>query len=173
MLDLCREKPTFHSARLIQHSAFPRPLPAISRVSYDCPHMGIDKIGILTDEVSDSFDEALDWCRENGLAHVEARVIDGVNAANLTDDAAHDVRRRVEARGLYISAIASPLFKCALDPRRAVASGDRFGQKEEDVEAHFAKLDRVIAIAKELNAPRIRIFSFWREQEPGRYHDDV
>src|SRR3954470_18633108 len=135
--------------------------------------MGIDKLGILTDEVSDSFNDALDWCRENGLAHVEARVIDGINASTLTDDAARDVRRRVEARGLYVSAIASPLFKCALDPSRPVASGDRFGQAEESVEAHFAKLDRVIAITKELAAPRIRIFSFWREQEPQRYHDDI
>jgi sugar phosphate isomerase/epimerase len=135
--------------------------------------MGIDKLGILTDEVSDSFDDALDWCRENGLAHVEARVIDGVNAANLTDDAARDVRRRVETRGLYVSAIASPLFKCALDPARPVASGDRFGQAEESVEAHFAKLGRVVAISRLLGTTRIRIFSFWREREPAKYQPEV
>src|SRR3954470_23601171 len=135
--------------------------------------MGIDKLGILTDEVSDSFNDALDWCRENGLAHVEARVIDGVNASTLTDDTARDVRRRVESRGLYVSAIASPLFKCALDPSRPVASGDRFGQAEESVEAHFTKLDRVIAVAKLLGTTRIRIFSFWREQDPAKHQDEV
>jgi sugar phosphate isomerase/epimerase len=54
-----------------------------------------------------------------------------------------------------------------------VASGDRFGQQEEDVEQHFAKLDRVIAIAGALGAPRIRIFSFWREREPERYLDEI
>src|SRR3954463_15217076 len=135
--------------------------------------MNFDRVGILTDEVSANFDEALDWIAAQGLKHVEVRVIDGSNVVTLNDEQVRGVRRRVEARGLFISAIASPLFKCALDPSRPVASGDRFGQKEEDVEAHFAKLDRVIAIAKELNAPRIRIFSFWREQEPGRYHDDV
>lgn len=135
--------------------------------------MGIDKLGILTDEVSDSFDDALDWCRDNGLAHVEARVIDGTNAANLTDEAAREVRRRVEARGLYVSAIASPLFKCALIPNRSVVTGDRFGQAEESVEAHFAKLDRVIAIAKSMGTNRIRVFSFWREQDPAKHQAEV
>jgi L-ribulose-5-phosphate 3-epimerase len=133
----------------------------------------LDRVGILTDEVYPEFDRSLDWVAAQGMKHVEVRVIDGQNAATLTDDQAKDVRRRIDARGLYVSAIASPLFKCALDPARPVASGDRFGQQEEDVEAHFAKLDRVIAIAKILGAPRIRIFSFWREVEPARYHDDV
>lgn len=133
----------------------------------------LDRLGILTDEVSDGFDDALDWVAGRKLAHVEVRVVDGTNAVNLTDDQVRDVRQRVEARGLFISAVASPLFKCALDPARAVASGDRFGQQEEGVEAHFAKLDRAIAIAKLLGTRRIRIFSFWREQDPARYRDDV
>src|SRR5258706_7781215 len=135
--------------------------------------MILDRLGILTDEVSANFDDALDWIAEQRLKHVEVRVVDGKNVVTLDDAQVRDVRRRVESRGLYISAIASPLFKCALDPSRPVASGDRFGQQEEGVEAHFAKLECVIAIAKLLDAPRIRIFSFWREQDPGRYHDDI
>jgi L-ribulose-5-phosphate 3-epimerase len=134
----------------------------------------IDRVGILTDEVSDDFDGALDWIVEQGLKHVEVRVVNGKNVADVTDEnAIHDIRRKVEARGLFISAIASPLFKCALDASRPVASGDRFGQKEEDVEAHFAKLGRVILTAKLLGTRRIRIFSFWREREPEKYRDDV
>lgn len=135
--------------------------------------MDLARLGILTDEVSDRFDDALDWVAAEGLRHVEVRVIDGRNVSTLDDEQVRDVRRRVEARGLYVSAISSPLFKCALDPSRPVASGDRFGQQEEGVEAHFAKLDRVIAIAKMLATRRIRVFSFWREADPARYHEDV
>jgi len=131
------------------------------------------RLGVLTDEVSDRFEEALDWIAEQGLAHVEVRVVNGRNAANLTDDEAREVRRQVESRGLFVSAIASPLFKCALDPARPVASGDTFGSAEEDVETHFEKLSRVIAIAKLLGTKRIRIFSFWREQEPERYSAEI
>jgi sugar phosphate isomerase/epimerase len=134
----------------------------------------LDRLGILTDEVCDTFDEALDWVAAAGLKHVEVRVVDGRNIAEFTDEAQiRGVRQRVESRGLFISAIASPLFKCALDPSRPVASGDRFGQKDESVEAHFAKLDRVLNTAKLLNTPRIRIFSFWREQDPGRYRAEI
>ena len=135
--------------------------------------MNLDRVGILTDEVSADFDDALDWCAQQGMKHVEVRVIDGRNVATLTDEQVQDVRRRVEARGLYVSAVSSPVFKVALDPSRPVASGDRFGQAEESVEAHFAKLDRVIAIAKLLGTRRIRVFSFWREVEPARYRDEV
>jgi L-ribulose-5-phosphate 3-epimerase len=135
--------------------------------------MVLDRLGVLTDEVSANFQEALDWIAEQGLKHVEVRVVDGTNIANMNDDQVREVRRQVEERGLYVSAIASPLFKCALDPARPVASGDMFGQKEESVEAHFAKLDRVIAIAKLLGTGRIRIFSFWREVEPAKYKEDI
>jgi L-ribulose-5-phosphate 3-epimerase len=135
--------------------------------------LSLDRLGILTDEVAPSFDEALDWVAEQGLRHVEVRVIDGTNTIELNDEQVRGVRKRVEGRGLYVSAIASPLFKCALDPSRPVASGDRFGQGEESVEAHFVKLERTIAIANALNAPRIRIFSFWREVDPARHLDEV
>src|SRR4051812_48227255 len=110
----------------------------------------LERLGILTDEVSGNFPEALDWIAERGLKHVEVRTFDGKNVAALNDEQVREVRRQVEARGLFISAVASPLFKCALDPTRPVASGDTFGQAEETVEAHFKKLDRVIAIAKML-----------------------
>jgi L-ribulose-5-phosphate 3-epimerase len=133
----------------------------------------LERLGVLTDEVSPHFAEALDWAAQQGLKHVEVRVIDGQNAAALTDEQAMEVRRQVEARGLFISAIASPLFKCALDSSRPTASGDTFGQKEESVESHFAKLERVIQIAKLLGTTRIRIFSFWRETDPNFYRADI
>ncbi len=132
-----------------------------------------ERLGILTDEVSPDFDIALDWCRAQGLGHVEVRVIDGANIATLNDEQVRAVRKRVESRGQRVSAVSSPLFKCALDPARPVASGDRFGQAEESIEAHFIKLDRVIRSAKMLDATRIRIFSFWREREPEKYFDEI
>lgn len=131
------------------------------------------RIGILTDEVFPEFDRALDWCKAQALGHVEVRVVDGRNTVELDDATIDGVRRRVEGRGLVISAIASPLFKCALDPGRPVASGDRFGQEEEGVEAHFRKLDRVMEIARRLGTTRVRVFSFWREVEPTRHREEI
>lgn len=135
--------------------------------------MILDRLGVITDEVSSSLTEALDWAVEKELKHVEIRVVNGTNCSRMTDEQVDEVRYEVEKRGLYVSAISSPIFKCALDPAREVASGDRFGQKEEDVEAHFSKLHRCIQIAKRLGTTNIRIFSFWRENEPNRYTDEI
>lgn len=135
--------------------------------------MIVERLGVLTDEVSERFEEALDWIQDQGLKHVELRVIDGVNFSELSDEAAQEVRRKVESRGLYVSALASPLFKCKLDPSREAATGDTFGQKEESVEAHFAKLERVIRLAELFGTKRIRVFSFWREKDPAAHMEEI
>ena len=100
-------------------------------------------------------------------------MVDGVNVSNLDDAQVDRAQAEVEKRGLKVSAIASPLFKCALDPSRPVQSGDLFGNKEEDLPTHMKKLPRAIAIARRLKTDKIRVFSFWREKEPGRYVDDI
>lgn len=135
--------------------------------------MILERLSVLTDEVSDRFAEALDWAVAQGFRHVEVRMVDGANVANLTDEQATAAAAEIRRRGLAVSAIASPIFKCALDPARPVSSGDLFGAKEEDLAAHWAKLDRALKIAKIFGTPRIRIFSFWREKEPARHEDEI
>lgn len=135
--------------------------------------MILDRLGVITDEISPSLTEALDWIAAEGLRYAEIRMVDGKNVAALSDEEADRVRREAEARGLSISGVASPLFKCALDPAREVETGDRFGQEEESVEAHFGKLARVMDIAERLGTRFIRIFSFWRERDPALYTSEI
>lgn len=131
------------------------------------------RLGVITDEVSGNLVEALDWMKAEGLHYAEIRMVDGVNISNVNDEQAKRIVRETEQRGIAVSAVSSPLFKCALDPSREVASGDTFGQEEESVEEHFRKLARTIDIAKQLNTRNIRIFSFWREKEPARYEVEI
>jgi len=133
----------------------------------------LDLLGVLTDEVSQDITIALDWAKSNGLKHVEIRMVNGKNIADFSDPELDQLLFEVEKRGLYISAVASPIFKCALDPSREVASGDTFGQEEESVENHFAKLERVIGICEKLKTKKIRIFSFWREENPSAYEAEI
>jgi sugar phosphate isomerase/epimerase len=133
----------------------------------------LERLSVLTDEVSGNLVEALDWAVRNGFKFVEIRMVDGANVSNLSDADVDRVKKEVERRGLKVSAIASPLFKCALDPSRPVQSGDLFGNQEEDLATHMSKLPRSIAIAKKLGTKYIRIFSFWRESNPKRYLADV
>ncbi|WP_382319449.1 sugar phosphate isomerase/epimerase family protein [Lederbergia wuyishanensis] len=132
-----------------------------------------DRLGVLTDEVSQNITEAFDWAERNRMKHVEIRMVDGKNIADFSDKELEQLLFEVEKRDLFVSGIASPLFKCALDPSRPVASGDTFGQIEESVENHFLKLERVIEICKKLKSDKIRIFSFWREENPSLYNADI
>lgn len=134
----------------------------------------LDRLGIITDEVSPSLVEALSWIREHGLRHVEIRMVDGKNVMMLTAEEVVHVRKLVEAHGLFVSAIASPVFKCPLDRNRKVAGGDTFGQSaEEDVDSHFLMLEKALDYADLLGTSRIRIFSFWRELSPEQYDDII
>ncbi len=133
----------------------------------------MERVGVITDEISVDVVEALTWLQEQGLRYAEIRMVDGVNVAELSDGQADRIREEAKARGIRISAVASPVFKCALNPARPVADGDRFGQQEEGLEAHFAKLERLMAIAKRLGTGYIRIFSFWREQEPSLFAEEI
>ena len=86
--------------------------------------MIFDRLSVLTDEVSEKFPEALDRAGRMGFRHVEVRRVDGVNVSSLDDATADRAKAEIEERGLKVSAIAAPLFKCALDPARPVQSGD-------------------------------------------------
>ncbi|PAV31678.1 xylose isomerase [Virgibacillus profundi] len=133
----------------------------------------LDRLGVITDEVSPNIMEALDWIKGKGLKHVELRRINDKNIIDLGDNEIRHLLQEIEQRGLYVSCISSPVFKCKLDPSRTVASGDTFGQDEESVESHYLKLNRAFEIAKLLKTDKIRIFSFWREQNPSDYEDEI
>ncbi|MBP3964006.1 sugar phosphate isomerase/epimerase family protein [Paenibacillus lignilyticus] len=133
-----------------------------------------DRLGVITDEVSPSdLLEALNFAVLNGLKHVEIRTINGQNVLSLSDQQLAIIRSETERRGLFVSCIASPIFKCALGTGNQVAEGDRFNQEERSVSEHFSMLERAMDIADQLGTNRIRIFSFWRETEPEQHEDEI
>jgi sugar phosphate isomerase/epimerase len=135
--------------------------------------MVLDRVGVLTDEVSADLCEALDWIAGNRLRRAEVRMVDGRNAVYLDDAAVARAAAEVRMRGLSVTALATPLFKCALDPARPVATGDTFGATEESVAVHMQRLPRAIEIARSFGTNRLRIFSFWREREPRRHGGEI
>src|SRR5574339_614140 len=80
-------------------------------------------LAAITDEFSPDIEVALDAMASVGLNGVELRTISGRNIVDLPDDEVHRLCAAVDARGLKIASIASPLLKCvlpdapALDPR--------------------------------------------------------
>ena len=133
----------------------------------------LERLGIITDEVSDDLNEGLDFAAKHGLSHVEIRSVGGSNVLSLGDDEIVSIRQRVHEHGLFVSCLASPVFKCALHPARVIARGDMFGASEGTVLQHFLLLERALTVARLLGTNKIRVFSFWREQDPSSCAQEI
>ena len=133
-------------------------------------------IGAVTDEFSpDSLDRALGAMADLGMTFAELRVVDGKNVIDLSDEEVEDVRARVEARGMRVLSIASPVLKCTLPNAPPVASHiqqDMFSSAFGfDDQPRLAR--RAFEIAGRTGARVVRVFSYWRTVDPAACFDRV
>lgn len=98
------------------------------------------------DEYSDSFDGQLEAMNRFGVKNVEIRHVDKKNVSVLTKEEVAEVKAKLDAFGLGVSAIGSPLGKIKLDG---------------DMDAHLETARRVFETANTLGAKYIRMFSFY------------
>jgi L-ribulose-5-phosphate 3-epimerase len=134
------------------------------------------QIGAVTDEFSpDSLDRALAAMAELGMTFAELRVVDGKNVLDHTDAEIDDVRARVEARGMRVLSIASPVLKCTLPDAPPVAphiQQDMFSSAFGfDDQPRLAR--RAFEIAERTGARIVRVFSYWRTIDPDACFDRV
>src|SRR5687768_18496002 len=128
-------------------------------------------VGAVTDEFSpDSLDRALGAMADLGMTFAELRVVDGKNIIDLSDAETDGVRARVEAAGMRVLSIASPVLKCALPDAPPVAphiQQDMFSAAAGfDDQARLAR--RALEIAERTGARIVRVFSYWRTIDPDR-----
>ncbi len=112
--------------------------------------MATFRFSAFADEYSPSFDEQIKGLLENDVHLIEPRGLDGVNISDLTSEKAMEVKEKLDAAGIGISALGSPIGKITLD---------------DDFEAHKMKLRRTCEIARILGAERIRMFSFFMPKD--------
>lgn len=114
----------------------------------------------FSDEISPAFDTQLAVIREFGLSHIELRGADGVNVSDFTDQKLREIREKLKNTGISVSSIGSPIGKISI---------------EDDFSAHLEKLKRTLEIQKELNAPYLRMFSFYlpKEKDPELFRSQV
>lgn len=133
-------------------------------------------IGAITDEFStDDLGVALDAMAEIGMTGAELRVVGGRNIIDLSDAEVADARRLVEARGMTVVSIASPLLKCVLPDGPPIDA--RFQQDVFGSAYTFADQPRLAARALDIaalaGASLIRVFSGWRTVDPPRLHGQI
>lgn len=108
--------------------------------------MATFRFSAFADEYSANFDEQIKGLLENNIHLIEPRGIDGVNISDITSEKAMEIKNKLDAADIGISAIGSPIGKVNPD---------------DDFEAHKMKLRRTCEIARILGADRIRMFSFF------------
>jgi sugar phosphate isomerase/epimerase len=114
----------------------------------------------FADEISPDLDEQLTVLSGESISHLELRSVWSTNVADLDDAQVARIGRQLDAAGVRVSAIGSPIGKIGIDA---------------PFEPELDRLRRVADIAVELGTTLVRVFSFFipRGQDPWLYRARV
>lgn len=133
------------------------------------------RLAAITDEFSADLDVALSAMADVGMTGAELRTVAGRNMMDLTDGEINRVRSVVDARGMTVVSLASPLLKCVLPgspPLDTRVQHDVFGSPYT-YEDQPRLTERAFEIAERAGAGILRVFSYWRTVEPERCFEAV
>lgn len=118
------------------------------------------KIYAFSDEASPSIDAQIDALLRNGLDGMEIRNVDGVNISDITKEKAKEVKTKLDAHGLSVWSIGSPIGKINL---------------QDDFEKHLEKFNHTLELSEILGAKNIRLFSFFmpKDRPESDFKDEV
>ncbi len=131
------------------------------------------KLGIITDEVTQDFEQALVWAKGFGLNWVELRFVWGKYVTDFTGD---DVKRAKDLIAKYnvkVSVIDSPYFKTLLPGTTSKFSDPKNDPLQSDFSKQDDVLERAVARAKDFGTDKVRIFAFLRVADPRAVADRV
>lgn len=133
------------------------------------------RIAAITDEFSPDLSVALEPMAAIGMNGAELRVVFGKNIMNLTPEELDLAKALIDAKGMEVVAIASPLLKCVLPGGGEVDSRfqhDIFASKHT-FEDQPRLTDHAFVVAKKMGARVIRVFSYWRTVDPEKCFDGI
>jgi len=82
--------------------------------------IGMFKVGVISDEVSQDFEHALRVISELGATHVEIRDLWGKNVYQLSDSELNEVKSLVNKYGLEVSNLDSFIFKTYINDEESI-----------------------------------------------------
>ena len=131
------------------------------------------KLGVITDEITQDFEKALAWAKGYGLEWVELRNVWNKYITEFTPDEVKRAKDLLVKYNLRVSVLDSAYFKTTLPgttSKFAEGKGD-FAANEH--EKQDALLERAFARARDFGTDKVRIFSFWRVDDPKTVFDRV
>ena len=116
-------------------------------------------LSAFADEAASSLDGQISALLANGIYHIEPRNIDGRGILDYSEEELKKIKEKLDAASIKVNSIGSPIGKYNI---------------EDDFEPHFALFKKALATAKILEAPYIRMFSFFLPYEKrGEYREEV
>jgi 3-dehydroshikimate dehydratase len=104
------------------------------------------RLSAFADEISADLDEQIAVLRSENIHFIDLRVVWDTNVLDLTDQQITEIKQKLDAHGIGVSAIASPIGKVPIDA---------------PFNEHLQRFERAIALAQLFRTPFIRIFSFY------------
>jgi sugar phosphate isomerase/epimerase len=150
----------------------PRAFPVQYNVSFMTPRL---RTAAITDEFAVELDQAAPAMAAIGMKGAELRVVFGKNILDLTDEEVGRARAIAGSNGLEIVSLSSPLLKCVLPGAPEVDERfqkDIFGSKHT-FEDQPRLTERAFDVAHRTGARIIRVFSYWRTEDPEKCFDRI
>ena len=104
------------------------------------------ELSAFTDEYSQDMSEQIKGMLANGIKYTELRGVNGKNVSEITKDEAKEVKNMLDANGLAVWSVGSPLGKIKLT---------------DDIGKHIDLVKSVCETANVLGTKNIRVFSFY------------
>jgi L-ribulose-5-phosphate 3-epimerase len=131
------------------------------------------KLGIITDEITQDFEQALDFISSYKLEYCEIRSLWKKNIMNLSQDELHRAKDLVAKHHLIVSDIGSPIMKYNL-PEMLAREEKRDTFRADFTEQDTARLfDEAFELAGFFGTRKVRVFSYWRVQDPEKAYPYV
>ncbi|GHO73883.1 xylose isomerase [Ktedonobacter sp. SOSP1-85] len=121
------------------------------------------RISAFADEISPDLDEQIAVLSGENIHFMELRGAWNTNVLDFSDQQLMTIKEKLDAHGIGVSSIGSPIGKVAID---------------SSFEEHLRRLERAIEVAHVMQTPFIRMFSFYPPKEseaanPAAYRDEV
>ncbi len=127
------------------------------------------RLSAFADEVSPDLGEQIAVLSSEQIHFLDLRSVENTNVLDLTDSQVARTKETLDAHGIGVAAIGSPIGKVPID---------------SSFDEHLHRFERAIALAHALQTPYIRIFSFYppatKEERndssainPAEYRDEV
>lgn len=131
------------------------------------------KLGIITDELTEDLEQALNFISNCSLAYCELRDLWHKNIMNLSPDELDRAKQLIANHRLKVNDIGSPIFKYNLPEMPARQ------ERRDTFRANFTDQDteellrRSFKLANFFGTSKVRIFSYWRVDEPQKAYPYV